>query len=43
MEGLNPTSPDKIRQRIEDDTFLANATKEPPASTSTHHHQGEAS
>jgi hypothetical protein len=38
MEGLNPTSPDKIRQQIEDEKFLGDATDESPTSTSTHQH-----
>ena len=38
MEGLNPTSPEKIRQQIEEEKFLGGGAAEPPASTSTHQH-----
>jgi mono/diheme cytochrome c family protein len=38
MEGLNPKSPEKIRQQIEEEKFLGGGTDEPPTSTSTHQH-----
>lgn len=34
MEGLNPTSPEKLRQQIEEEKFLGGGAEEP--STSTH-------
>jgi mono/diheme cytochrome c family protein len=38
MEGLNPKSPSKIRQQIEEEKFLGGAPDESPTSTSTHQH-----
>ena len=38
MEGLNPKSPEEIRQQIEEEQFLGGGADEPPASTSTHQH-----
>ena len=40
MEGLNPKSPEKIRQQIEEEKFLGGGADEPstPTSTSTHQH-----
>ena len=36
MEGLNPKSPAKIRQQIEEEKFLGGAPDESSTSTSTH-------
>ena len=38
MEGLNPKSPEEIRQQIEEEKFLGGGADEPPTSTSTHQH-----
>jgi mono/diheme cytochrome c family protein len=38
MESLNPTSPEKIRQQIEEEKFLGGGAEEPSTSTSTHQH-----
>jgi len=38
MEGLNPKSPEKVRQQIEEEKFLGGGADKPPASTSTHRH-----
>jgi mono/diheme cytochrome c family protein len=38
MEGLNPKSPDKVRQQIEEEKFLGGGADEPPTPTSTHQH-----
>ena len=38
MEALNPKSPEKIRQQIEEEKFLRGGADEPPASTSSHQH-----
>jgi mono/diheme cytochrome c family protein len=39
MEGLNPKSPEEIRQQIEEERFLAGATEAPEPSTSPHTHE----
>jgi len=38
MESLNPKSPEKIRQEIEEEKFLRGGTEEPPTPTVTHQH-----
>jgi mono/diheme cytochrome c family protein len=38
MEGLNPKSPETIREQIEEERFLRGDADTPPASTSTHQH-----
>ena len=38
MEDLNPNSPAEIRQRIEEQQFLAGGSPETPASPATHQH-----
>lgn len=38
MEGLNPKSPEKIRQQLEEERFLGGGTEEPSTSTSAHQH-----
>jgi mono/diheme cytochrome c family protein len=38
MESLNPKSPEKIRQQIEEEKFLGGGTEEPATSTATHQH-----
>jgi mono/diheme cytochrome c family protein len=38
MEGMNPKSPEEIRQQIEEEKFLGAGADEPHTSTSTHQH-----
>ena len=38
MEGLNPKSPEEVRQQIEEEKFLGGGAGEPRTSTSTHRH-----
>ena len=38
MEGMNPKSPEEIRQQIEEEKFLGAGADEPHTSTSTHPH-----
>jgi hypothetical protein len=38
MERLNPKSPEKVRQQIEEEKFLRGGTEEPVTSTVTHQH-----